>query len=209
MKSIEIQGKIRTEVGKKASKKLKKQGLVPCELYGGKENIHFTIEEQVINKLIYTPNVYIVNLDIEGKKHNAIVKSTQFNPVTDAAIHMDFVELFDDKKISVKIPVTISGSSIGIKNGGKLRLVKRHVTVLAIPKDLPDTLDIDITKLNIGDTIKIKDLSVEGLELKDNPSTMVVGIVSSRVSKSMSAEEDGVEEEVAEGEEAAEESTEG
>ncbi len=206
MKSIEIQGQKRTEIGKKSSKKLRASGFVPCELYGGTENVHFSVEEKMLNKIIYTPNVYVVELNIDGKKHNAVLKEAQYHPVSDSALHVDFVEIFDDKKAAVKIPVKISGNSVGIRNGGKLRLAKRALYIIGFPKDLPDTLDIDITKLDIGDSIKVKDLNFENLEIKDPSSSMVVGIVSSRISKSMSGEEES--EEGAEGESEGESATE-
>ena len=200
MKSFEIQGKVRTEVGKKTTKKLRKEGFIPCELYGGKDNLHFYTEGRLFEKLVYTPNTYLIQIDMEGNKRVAIIQDIQFHPVTDEVLHVDFVEVFDDKKVVIKIPVVVTGNSIGIRNGGKLRLVRRALKVSGLSKDLPDNLEIDITKLEIGDTIKIKDLNFDNIELIGPQNAMVVGVVSSRISKSMMAEEEGEGEEGAEGE---------
>ena len=199
MKSFNIEGKLRKDVGKTSTKKLRNEGFVPCEMYGGKENVHFYVEEKQFKKLIYTPNIYIINLDVEGKKYNAIIQNCQFHPVSEEILHADLIEINDNKNVSIKIPVKITGNSIGVRNGGKLRLAKRNIKVTGLPKDLPDTLEIDITNLNIGDSVKVKDLSFNNLELIDPQNAMVVGVISSRLAKA------GAEEEEAEAAEATEE----
>jgi large subunit ribosomal protein L25 len=200
MKSVEIKGSIREGAGKKIAKKLRKEGLVPCELYGGEQNLHFAVDAKMFKKFIYTPEVNIVNINVDGKKYSGVIKDAQFHPVTDDLLHVDFVQVSDDKEISIKIPVVIKGNSIGIKNGGKLRLVKRSLKVKALPKFLPDTLEIDITKLNIGQSIKVKDLNFSNLMLADALSATVVSVVSSRISKSMTDIPVEATEEAAEGE---------
>ena len=204
MKSIEIKATNRKETGKSSAKKYRAQGLVPCEIYGGKENVHILVDEKAFKKVIYTPNTFIVEFDVEGKKVKTLLKDAQFHPVSDNMLHADFIEVFDDKTVNTKIPVKITGNSVGVRNGGKLRLLKRALRVSALPKDLPDDLEIDITKLEIGGTIKIKDIKFTNLELIDPQNAVIVSVVSSRVAKMTdgTAEEtatEGAEGETAEG----------
>ncbi len=191
MKSIEIKGSVRKELGKSSTKKLRASGNVPCVIYGGNENLHFSVFENDLKHLIYTPNVYAVDLNVDGKSYKAILKDIQFHPVTDHVIHVDFMEVFDNKPTVVKIPVEITGSSIGIKNGGKLRLRRRNLRVKGMVKDIPDTLKIDITKVDIGDVVKVEDVTYSNLEILDPKRSMVVGVISSRLAaKGMTIEEE-------------------
>ncbi len=198
METFEINGEIRKEVGKKFTKKLRKEGKVPCVLYGGKETIHFSAEEKEFRKMIYTPNIYVLKLTLDGKQYNALLKDTQFHPVSDHILHMDFIEISEEKPVIITMPVRLTGDSIGIKNGGKLRWKRRQMKVRGLPKDFPDFLDVDITDLEIGETLKVGDLSYENLEVLDPSRSMVASVVSSRlVAKGMAAEiEEEVEEEV-------------
>lgn len=215
MKSIEIKGKVRENVGKKEAKKLRKEDHIPCVLYGGKENFHFSVFNNDFKKLVYTPNVYLANLDIDGKKVNAILKDCQFHPVTDEIIHADFLEIFDDKPVVINIPIELYGTSIGIKEGGKLRQKRRTIKIKALPKDLPETIKIDITEFDIGFTLKVGGLSLkvgglslENIEILDPHQSMIISIVSPRVAaKGMELDED-VKEGV-EGEEGVEAAAEG
>jgi large subunit ribosomal protein L25 len=200
MKSIEIKAAPRKEVGKKQTKALRKQGLVPCVMYGGEENVLFTAEANELRHIIYTHNVFVVNLDIDGKKYKAILKDSQFHPVSDEVLHLDFIQVSDDKPAIVELPVQISGNSEGIRAGGKLRQRRRYLKVKGLIKNLPEFLNIDITDLVIGDFIKVEDLEYDNLELLDPSRAMVVGVSASRLSKGM---EEG-ELEGAEGEEGAE-----
>lgn len=207
MKTYDLTGQIRKDVGKKDSKKLRKEKMVPCVMYGGDKVIHFAAFENEFQNLVYTPNVYIVNLDLNGTKHSAILHDFQFHPVTDKIIHADFIEVKEGVPVTVKLPIQLVGSSEGIRSGGKLRQRRRYLKVQGLPKDLPDFLEIDITPMIVGDVIKIGDLSYDNLELLDPPRAMVVSVVSSRlVSKAMRDEE---VEEGAEGEEGAEAPAEG
>jgi len=181
MKVVEIKGKLRAEVGKKASNKLRAQGDVPCVLYGGDENIHFYTEEKSFYNIVYSPSVFLIKLDIEGKTYQAVMQEIQFHPVSDKIQHVDFVQIFEDKEVVINIPVNVVGNSIGVKNGGKLRVRRRNLKVKGFAKDLPDLLDVDITKLNIGGTIKVEDLSYKNLELLDPQKALVISVVSSRV----------------------------
>ena len=208
MKTIVVKGKIRENLGKKSSKKIRNEEHIPCVLYGGKENVHFSIFNNDFRHLIYTPNVYIVNIELNGNKYNTILKDVQFHPVTDNVIHADFLEIFEDKSITISVPIKLSGNSIGIKDGGKLRQKRRTLLVKALPKNLPDELDIDITDLDIGRTLKVGELNFENLEILDPNQSMVISIVSPRVvAKGM--EEAIEEEEVVEVDEEVEDGEEG
>ncbi len=210
MEKIEIKTERRKETGKKATKQLRKEEKVPCVLYGGKEVIHFSAEEKAFKKLIYTSKAYLVDLYIDGEEHKAVLQDVSFHPVTDRILHIDFKEVFDDKKVDINIPVHIVGDSVGIKAGGKLRLVRRSLRVRGLPKDLPDYLEVDITPLNIGQSFKVRDLHFDNLEILDPAQAMVVGVISSRLAR-LGATQGGAEEAAAAAEEeaaAAEESKE-
>ncbi|HHJ09482.1 MAG TPA: 50S ribosomal protein L25/general stress protein Ctc [Bacteroidetes bacterium] len=188
MEKLEIKTSKRKETGKKASKQLRKEGYVPCVLYGGKENIHFAAEEKTFRKLIYTPKAFLVDLFIDNEEHKAVLQDISFHPVTDHILHIDFKEVFDDKKVNIDIPIHIVGDSIGIKAGGNLAVKRRTLRVRALPKDLPDFLEVDITNLNIGQSLKVRDLHYDNLEILDPGQAMVVGVISSRLAK-LSVEE--------------------
>jgi large subunit ribosomal protein L25 len=210
MKTFEIKGSMRQDLGKKESKDLRKQGLVPCVMYGGEKNLHFSAHENQFKKLVYTPDVFLVKLEIDGQAFDAVMQDIQFHPVTDSIIHIDFVQIFEDRKVTVNLPVSLTGSSVGIRAGGKLRQRRRYLKVNGLIKDMPDRLEIDLTDLDIGDSLKIGDLSYDNLEILDPPRAMVAGVVSSRlIAKGLrealpeEVEEEVAEEEVAEGEEGA------
>lgn len=206
METFEIYGDSRKEVGKKFTKKLRKEEKIPCVLYGGEKTIHFSADEKEFRKIVYTPNIYLLKIHIDGKPYNALLKDIQFHPVTDHILHMDFIEISDEKPVTITMPVRLTGDSIGIKNGGKLRWKRRQMKVRGLPKELPDYLNVDITDLEIGQTLKVGDLSYENLEVLDPARSMVASVVSSRlVAKGMAAE---VEEKVEEAE-VAEEGEEG
>ena len=206
MKTLEIKCNKRQEFGKKSTKKLRADGNVPCVLYGGEENIHFFAHENLFRNLIYTHMVHLVKLDVEGKSYKAILKDIQFHPVTDSILHIDFMEVFEDKPTVVGIPIELKGNSVGIRNGGKLRQRRRTLKVRGLIKDLPDVLDIDITDIDIGQSFKVRDLSFDNLEILDPEQAMVVGVVSSRLAAKALA---GAPEEAAEGEAAEGEAAEG
>lgn len=187
MKSIEIKGALRNATGKKDSKNLRKEDKTPCVLYGGKENVHFSVEKLSLKKLVYTPNVYLVNLDIDGNKHTAILKELQFNPTTDEVSHIDFLETFDDKPVEISIPVELKGLAAGVKAGGKLQTLNRKLKVRALPKYLPDTLEIDVTKLALGKSIKVGDVSFENIELLNVKNTVIAAVKLTRAAKGMAS----------------------
>ena len=185
MKSITLKASLRKETGKKSSKVIRVRESIPCVLYGGKENVNFYATESDFRHLIFTPNVYIVNIDIDGSSHNAIIKDLQFHPVTDKLLHADFYELSDKKAVAIEIPVKLNGSSIGVREGGKLVMDKRKVKVKGLPKDIPAEIDIDITELTIGKSIRAGEIvtgnKFELVVAKDTP------IVSVRTTRAAAA----------------------
>ena len=181
MKTIEIKGILRTELGKKSSKQLRKVGNVPCVVYGGKENIHFHAHENIFTKLIYTPDIHLVKLDIDGKKLDAVLKDIQFHPVSDKIEHIDFVEVFDNVPVIINIPIKVVGDSEGVKAGGKLRIRRRTLKSRGFAQNLPEVLPVDITKVNINQSIKVGDLSYDNIELLDPKKSMVLQVATSRV----------------------------
>jgi large subunit ribosomal protein L25 len=183
MKTIEINGSFRKELGKKSSKELRKANNVPCVIYGGKENIHFYTHENNFKNLIYTPDAHLVNLKIEGKEFNVVLKDIQFHPVSDRIIHIDFTEVAINKPVIIGVPIKVIGDSVGIKAGGKLRIRRRSLLVKGIALDIPEFLPIDITEVKIHQTIKVGDLSFDKIELLDPKKSMVLAVATSRVAQ--------------------------
>ena len=171
MKEINVTGQKRTDLGKKASKTLRKEGLVPCNIYGLAEQdgkptaMAFAVPMTELRKIIYTPHIYVINLVIDGESHTAILKDIQFHPVTDAVLHVDFLEVNDQKPITIGIPVKLTGLAQGVRDGGRMNLSIRKIEVKAPYQQIPEHLDIDVTALQIGKSIKIGQLSFEGLEI--------------------------------------------
>ncbi|MEA3480115.1 MAG: 50S ribosomal protein L25/general stress protein Ctc [Bacteroidota bacterium] len=198
METVSMSGSLRENVGKKDAKKQRKEGNVPCVLYGGKEQVHFTMDERNFTKILFTPNVFIINLDLDGKPFQTVLQDIQYHPVTDKVLHADFLELAESKPVRIAIPVRLTGSASGIIKGGRLVHKMRKINIKALIDNLPDEVVIDISKLEIGDTIKIKDLTLGKVEMLDLPSEMVVGVRTTRV-----VVEEEEEEEEEEGEEGA------
>ena len=181
MKSIEIKGSLRKDLGKKASKAIRSNGDVPCVLYGGKENVNFFVSNPALKPLVYSPNVYLVKINVDGTSYDAIMKELQFHPVTDAIVHIDFVQISDNKEITMNIPVKVVGSSIGVKKGGRLSLAKRALTVKALPKNLPDVLEVNVETVDVGQSVKVGNLTYKDITILNNDREPVVSILSSRV----------------------------
>lgn len=199
MESISISGSVRKSLGKADAKVLRREGQVPCIIYGGAENIHFNLEERAFNKLINTPNVYIVNVELDGKTHASIIKDVQFHPLTDKVVHVDFQQLQDGKAVNLSLPIRTVGVSPGVLNGGKLNQVLRRAKVSGNPYDMPDYIDINISKLRIGRSIKVKDVKVKGVTFRENENQILVAIKAKRGAKvGDDAEEDAPEAEGAE-----------
>ena len=196
MKEINVTGQKRSDLGKKATKQLRKEGLVPCNLYGeakdenGKPKaLAFAVPMTDLRKLVYTPHIYVVNLVIDGENHPAIMKELQFHPVTDALLHIDFFEIHEDKPITIGIPVKLNGLAQGVRDGGRLSLIVRKVNVTAKYQDIPETLDIDVTNMTIGKSIKVGDLKFEGLEMATSKEVVVCTIKATRKSNAAAAAE--------------------
>jgi large subunit ribosomal protein L25 len=189
MKTIEIKGTLRNELGKKSTKKIRKEDGVPCVIYGKEKNIHFHAHELAFKNLVYTHEAHLVKLDIEGKEYKAVLHDMQFHPVTDRIIHADFVQIFDDKPVLIDIPVTVTGDAEGVKSGGKLIVKKRHLKVKGFAKDLPEELVVDVTDLKIAHSIKVGELKYDNIELIDPKITTVVTVATSRVALKTEEEE--------------------
>jgi len=189
MKSITIKGSKRESVGKVATKALRNAGMVPCVIYGGEQPIHFSAEEKAFKNLVYTPNVYTASLNVDGQKISAILQDIQFHPVTDKILHVDFYQLFDDKEITMNIPVKLSGTSPGVLNGGSLRFTNRKLKVKAIPANLPDFVEADISKLKIGNKLFITSLKSDDYTFMHPDNTVVVQVRTSR-NATVSAEDE-------------------
>jgi large subunit ribosomal protein L25 len=181
MKTIEINGTFRTELGKKSSKQIRKIGNVPCVIYGKEKNIHFHVHENAFKDLVYTPEAKMVKLSIEGKEYKAVLKDMQFHPVKDNILHADFIEIFDHKPVTINIPIKVSGDSVGVIAGGKLSIKRRTLKVKGLAENLPEHLDIDITNLKIHEGVRVMDLSYDKIELLDAKKSMVLTIATSRV----------------------------
>jgi large subunit ribosomal protein L25 len=189
MKTIEIKGSLRKELGKKSTKKTRKAGNVPCVIYGKEANIHFEAHENSFKNLVYTHEAHLVKLDLEGDIFNAVLHDIQFHPVTDKIIHADFVQIFDNKPVIIDVPVTVTGDAEGVKAGGKLIVKRRHLKVKGLANDLPEDLVIDVTELKIHHSIKVSDLSYDKIELLDPKITTVVSVATSRVALKTEEEE--------------------
>ncbi|HLT49253.1 50S ribosomal protein L25/general stress protein Ctc [Aequorivita nionensis] len=201
MKSITIKGSQRESVGKKATKALRNAGMVPCVVYGGDEPISFTAEEIAFKDLVYTPDVHTVVVDLGGTKINAILQDIQFHPVTDRILHIDFYQIFDDKEVTMEIPVRTTGNSRGVRNGGTLRIVNRKLRVKALPENLPDFIEADITEMRIGNKMYTKSLKTDNYKIMHPDNTVICQIRTSRTAIVDEVEEDAESAEGAEGEE--------
>ncbi len=180
MKSVSISASKRVDLGKKEAKLSRAAGNIPCVIYGGKTNQHFTVKENALNNLVYTPNVYSVAIDIEGTSINALIKDIQFHPVTDRILHIDFIELVPGQHVNTLIPIVFEGSSIGVRNGGKLRKTLRKLSIRSTPENLPDNVTIDIAPMTIGEKVYVKDLEVSNFDILTAGSSVIVSVKTAR-----------------------------
>lgn len=215
MKQVSLSGSSRESVGKKGAKAVRNEGRIPAVVYGGDNQLHLSLGYIDFEKLVNTPNVYTINLDVEGTKKNVIIQEVQYHPVTDRIQHVDFIELFDNKKVKVDVPVILEGRAIGVMNGGKLSQVFRRLKVYALPANLPDAIKVDISKLRIGQVVRVGDLITDDLNILNPPSAVVCSIKMARGAVNAEEEEgteeaaEGTEEVAAEAAPAAEEGAEG
>lgn len=180
MKTLAISVKERLNVGKTNTRALRNQGNVPCVLYGGEKQVTFYAHENDFRKLVYTPDTFVVDLDVDGKKTKAIMQDIQFHPVTEKILHIDFLEVFDNKPITVSLPVKLTGVAIGVKNGGNLMFRRPKIITKGLVSNLPEAINIDIEHLKIGMFIYIKDVVIEGAEFLAPPNSVVVGVKTAR-----------------------------
>tara|TARA_B100000683_G_scaffold136803_1_gene133454 strand:- start:3760 stop:4404 length:645 start_codon:yes stop_codon:yes gene_type:complete len=180
MKSLAISVKSRENVGKSSTRALRNQGNVPCVLYGGEKQVCFYAHENDFRKLVYTPDVFIIELNIDGEVKRAVMQDIQFHPVTDKILHIDFLEVFENKPVTVSIPVILNGLAIGVRNGGNLMFRRRKIITRGLPANLPDAIEINIEDVKIGQFIYIKDISVDGCEFLAPDNSVVVGVKTSR-----------------------------
>ena len=208
MKHFKLSATVRKadQLGKKATKGLRREGLVPVVLYGGSETQHLVVKADDINKLIYTPDIFLIELDVEGKLIKAVLKEVQFHPESDKTLHADLYEVSEDKPIVMSVPVVLNGHAVGVRAGGKLVREKRNLRVRAVYDKIPENLVIDVTNLKLGKTIQVHELSFEGLELVDAPQAVVCAVKQTRAARGKDATESESEETEEEGSEHSEES---
>ena len=193
MQKIEIIGYKRANLGKNESKKLREDGNVPCVVYGGKEQIHFHAPMILFRDLVYTPGANFVKLNIEGEEKDVILQDIQFHPVSEVILHADFLELNDNKKVKMEIPVKIFGDSPGVQQGGKILMRIRKLSVMAYPKNMPEFIEVDISGLDLGKSIKVEDLLNDEFDILNSPVVSVVSVNIPRVKIEVEEEEEGEE----------------
>lgn len=202
MKTVQLSGSPRANVGKKDAKAVRNSGSVPCVLYGTGEQIYFSVRHIDIQKIVVSPDVFIIELEIDGTKKTGIIQELQMHPVKDTVQHVDFLELVDNKPVTIGIPVKLVGRSRGVLNGGRLQQVFRRLKVQALPKDLPSEIEIDITPIRIGQSRRVSDVVLRGVTMLDPQNAVVVSVKRARGSV-LDSDDDEVEE-GAEGAEATE-----
>ena len=206
MKTASLSGSPREGVGKKDATELRAKGQVPGVLYGGSEQVHFHVNEVHLNKLIFTPDTYLIQFEVGGASHNCVVQDIQFHPVTDRIVHIDLLQVTADKPIRVNLPVSTEGTAIGVQNGGRLHVVYRRLPVIGIADQIPETIVLDIRNLELGDSLRVGDLSVDGCQIPLNESAVILGVRRTRAAMSAASDE---AEGAADGAEAAEGAAEG
>ena len=199
MKSVEIQGNLRTEVGSKFAKAERKAGNVPCVVYGGEAPIHFSAPALAFKGLVYTAEAKTAKITVGDTTVEAVIQDMQFHPVTDQLVHIDFIQLVEGKAVTMNIPVVLNGQARGVLNGGKLKTILRQLSVRAIPGQFPESIDLDITELRIGKSIRVSDVTPEGFEILNADTAVIVTVKKARGAVD---DDDDEEEEGAEGAEA-------
>ena len=187
MKNLQLNGTLRPDFGKKAAKAIRKENNVPCVLYGGAEVVHFQLLENDLRGLIYTPDIFTIELNLEGKKYMSILKDSQFHPVKDTILHLDFLEIFEEKPIFMEVPVRLNGLAEGVKDGGKLSQELRKLKVKGLYKNIPDVLNIDVTNLGLGKTMQVGSLKFDNIELVSAKQAVVCAVKLTRVARGLAA----------------------
>ncbi|MBD8348173.1 MULTISPECIES: 50S ribosomal protein L25/general stress protein Ctc [unclassified Dysgonomonas] len=190
MKTFELKGSLRTDLGKKATKAFRKQDAIPAVIYGGEnstEAIHFSVQVSDVRKLIYTPEIFLVDLSLDGKAYKAILKDIQVHPVTDAILHLDFLHVFENQPIVIDVPVVLDGLAEGVKAGGKLSLDSRKLKVKALYTQVPEKLHINIEHLALGKSVQVGELNFDGLELLNAKNAVVCRVQLTRAARGLAA----------------------
>ncbi len=192
MKTFELKGEIRKDFGRSASRTYRREGLVPCVVYGGtnEENVNFVVKSGDVRKLIYTPEVFLVNLTLGEDKILSMVKEVQFHPVRDDVLHIDFLHVFEDKPVVIEVPVKLQGLAAGVKAGGKLSLDSRKLKVKALPSKLPENLVVDVTNLELGKSIQVGDLNFEDMEILNVKNAVICRVQLTRAARGEAAKAD-------------------
>lgn len=180
MKSIAISGSLRKNVGKRDAKELRYEGQVPAVLYGGDKQYHFSVSAADLKPAIYTADVHFIELDIDGDKRKAIIQDTQFHPLTDLVRHIDFLELSDDKEVAMQVPVKLTGTSPGVKMGGKLIQKLRKLRVKALPGNMPQYIEVSLTPLEVGKSVRVREVKIENAKILNNSDDTIISVVMSR-----------------------------
>ncbi len=181
MKVVSLSGSLRESVGKKDAKNARKNGLVPCVIYGGEKQIHFTVNAIEFDKLLFTPYVSLIDIDIDGTTYRTMIQDVQYHPVSDKCLHVDFLQIFEGKEIKIAVPVKVVGTSPGVVKGGKLHKKLRKVQIQALEKFLPDFIEVDISSLDIGMSFRVEHLKMEGVTFLDSQRSVVVMVKAARI----------------------------
>ena len=200
MKTTDLNGTVRENTGSKDAKALRNQGNVPCVIYGGEELVHFYADLRAFSKLIYTPEVYLINVTVGDKTYQTAIREIQYHPVTDQPLHIDFIEVKEDAPVSLALPIRLTGASEGVRAGGKLQQTFRRLNVKGLAKDLPEAIEISLNGLKIGDSVRVRDLNIDGVEILDADSAVVVAVKTSRKARMAGDEEEEETEAAAEAE---------
>jgi large subunit ribosomal protein L25 len=180
MKTVSLSGSLRENVGKKDARKNRRLGKVPGVMYGGKEQLHFVVDEKPLKKIVFTPEVYIISLNIDGKVHETILQDAQYHPVTDNFLHVDFLEILPDKQVTIAVPVKAEGTPTGVLKGGRFINKMRKLKIKAFAKDLPDFIPINTDDLDIGDSVKVMNVKMDNVTFLDSPNSVIVGVRTAR-----------------------------
>jgi large subunit ribosomal protein L25 len=180
MKTITIEGQLRTEFGKKATRQIRSQEQVPGVIYGGAQEVNFTVPAAALKPVVYTADFQFVEIKLDGKSHKCIMKDIQFDKVSDEVIHFDLLELVDDKKVVATVPIKFTGASVGVKDGGKLVTKMKNLKVKAFPKDLRENIEVDITEMKINDNLRVEDVKAPNFEILNSPRIPIASVVTTR-----------------------------
>lgn len=180
MKTITIEGQLRTEHGKAATRQLRSQGLVPCVIYGGAQELNFAVPAKALKPLVYTPNFQLADVQLDGTSYRCILKDLQFDKVTDELLHVDFMELVEDKKVIATIPLSFVGTAAGVRAGGRLEVKMKALKVKTYPRDLKEKIEVNVEHMEVGDNIRVEDVKTENYEVLNSPRIPVASVVTTR-----------------------------